>query len=324
MRVVIPAAGAGTRLRPHTHSLPKPLLHVGGRPIIAHLLDPVVKLDPEEVVFVVGSQGDRIREYVRDNYTFRSAFVRQTELLGLGYALNLAIRDIPGGELLVLLGDTIVECDLLGFVSAGDYVLGLKRVDDPRRFGIAVTENNRVVELEEKPENPKTNLAVIGLYYFKEVDLLKGILENHVESGKITRGEIQFTDALQEMIEAGTSFVPYEVEEWFDCGKKETMLSTNRHLVSSLGQAPELDGSVVVPPVYIHPSVRVISSVIGPNVSISEGSIIRNSIIRDSIVGTNTTVDNMIIENSLLGHDVTLKGRSQVVNLGDSSEITPA
>ncbi|RKX24059.1 MAG: nucleotidyl transferase [Candidatus Zixiibacteriota bacterium] len=324
MRVVIPVAGAGTRLKPHTHSQPKALLHVAGKPIISHLLDPIVKLDPEEVIFIIGFRGDMIEDFVRRNFSFKSTFVTQEKLHGLGYALNLAIRDINDGDLLVLLGDTIVECDLHKFIKAGENVLGLRQVDDPRRFGVAVVENDRVVQLEEKPEKPRSNLAIIGLYYFNDIAPLKRALGGHVESGKTTRGEIQFTDALQGMIEQGASFSPYEVQEWFDCGKKETMLSTNKHLVASINQSPKLQNSAVIPPVYVHPNATVANSVLGPNVSISEGSAVRDSIIRNSIIGCNTTVDNMILEDSLLGNEVRLRGNSQVLNLGESSEVNPA
>lgn len=323
MRVVIPVAGVGTRLRPHTHSLPKPLLHVGGKPIIAHLLDPVVKLNPEEVIFVIGFKGEQIREYVRKNYSFKSTFVTQEELLGLGYAVHLGLGKVPGGDLLVLLGDTIVECDLNQFVKSGEYVLGLRQVDDPKRFGIAEVTKGRITRVEEKPSEPKTNLAVIGLYYFTEVKLLKNILAEHVESGKTTRGEIQFTDALQAMIEKGVDFVSHEVSQWFDCGKKETLLSTNRHLLESLPQDEQLAGSIILPPVFIHPEAQIANSVIGPYVSISQGAVVRNSVVKNSIIGSDTTVDTMIIEDSVLGHKVTVVGKGQVLNLGDSSEITP-
>jgi glucose-1-phosphate thymidylyltransferase len=291
--------------------------------MISHLLDPVVKLDPEEVIFIIGFMGEQIKEYVRENYAFKSTFITQDKLLGLGYALDLAVRDLPEGDLLVLLGDTIVECDLHSFVHAGDYVLGLRQVNDPQRFGIAEVENGQVVGLEEKPEKPRTNLAVIGLYYFKAVELLKKMLADLVASGRTSRGEIQFTDALQDMIRQGVRFVPYEVREWFDCGKKETLLSTNRHLVSALGQTPQLEGSAVVAPVYIHPDAKIVNSVIGPFVSISQGAVVRNCVIKNSIIGSDTTIDNMVIADSVLGHKVTLKGTSQVLNLGDSSEIAP-
>ncbi|MBU0982426.1 MAG: NTP transferase domain-containing protein, partial [candidate division Zixibacteria bacterium] len=322
MKVVIPVAGVGTRLRPHTYSMPKPLLHVAGRPIVAHLLDPVVKLNPEEVIFVTGFRGPQIERYVRENFTFKAKFVRQDELLGLGYALNLAIANLDHGELLVVLGDTIVDCDLSKFVAAGDYVLGVRKVEDPRRFGIADIKDGRVTRLEEKPAEPTSDMAIIGLYYFRDLAQLKDALDTHIRSGKKTRGEIQFTDALQHMIQQGISFVPYEVDGWYDCGKRETLLSTNKHLVATIDQRPEKPGVVVVPPVYIHPDSIVESSVIGPNVSISAGSEVRRSIIRNSIIGANTTVENMVLTDSLVGHDANLLGTVQTVNVGDSSEIS--
>jgi glucose-1-phosphate thymidylyltransferase len=322
MRVVIPVAGAGTRLRPHTYSMPKPLLHVAGRPILSYLLDPVVRLDPEEVIFVTGYRAEQLETYVRENYSFKATFVPQDKLLGLGYALNVGVEHIIDGDLLVILGDTIVDCNLQDFMAAGDFVLGLKQVDDPHRFGIAVTENGKVVDLEEKPENPKTNLAIIGLYYFRDVEPLKTALRGLMKSGKITRGEIQLTDALQDMIRKGVEFVPYEVQEWFDCGKKETMLSTNVHLITHRNQTKALEGCVMVPPVYVHPGAKVVRSVIGPNVSISEGSVVTDSVITNSIIGSNCTIDKMILDDSLVGHDVTLKGKSQILNIGDSTEIT--
>lgn len=324
MKIIIPVAGTGTRLRPHTYSLPKPLLHVAGRPVITHLLDPVVPLDPEEVIFVVGYRGEQVREYIRANYSFNARFVHQDRLLGLGYALNLALAGVDGGEVLVILGDTVVECDLRKFVAAGDFVLGLRQVADPTRFGIAEVKDNRVVSLEEKPQNPKTNLAVIGLYFFKDIAKLSSTLASHVQSGRLTRGEVQFTDALQEMIESGIHFVPYEVREWYDCGKKETMLETNRHLLRSVGNTVKIDGSVIIPPVFVAPSAKVINAVLGPDVSVSEGAIIRRSIISNSIIASNATVHDALIENSIIGQEAVVKGCNQVLNIGDSSDITPA
>ena len=324
MKVVIPVAGAGTRLRPHTHSLPKPLLRVGHKPILGHLLDPITALNPDEVIFVVGYRGEQIKEYVADNYSFKATFVHQDKLLGLGYALNMAVRDIESGDLLVILGDTLVECDLKQFVAAGDYVLGVRQVDDPRRFGIVTVDNGRIVGAEEKPEDPHSNLAIIGLYYFKEVAALKKSLAAHVESGKTTRGEIQLTDALELMIKDGIRIVPYEVGGWFDCGKKETMLSTNRHLLSRIGQDPKVENSEVTAPVYVHPSAQVIDSKIGPSVSIGENCVVRNSTIINSIIGENTTIENMTLKDSLIGNYVKLNGDMQVFNIGDHTEIGPA
>ncbi|MBD3258047.1 NTP transferase domain-containing protein [candidate division GN15 bacterium] len=321
MKVVIPVAGAGTRLRPHTYSQPKPLLHVGGRAMLDYLLDPIVKLDPEEVIFVVGYMGEQIRQHIADNYEFKATYIHQDKLLGLGYALNLAIEDIPDGDILVILGDTIVEADLDRFIAAGDNVLGVMQVEDPTRFGIVVTENDRVVDLEEKPEDPKTNLAIIGLYYFKDVNPLKKALKTHVDTGNTTRGEIQFTDALALMAKDGEHLVPFEVSGWFDCGKKETMISTNEHLITTRNQTKSLEGCVLVPPVYVHPTAKVVRSVLGPNVSVSEKTVITNSVITNSLIGRESTIDKMMLDDSLVGHHVTLQGRSRSLNIGDNSEL---
>lgn len=327
MKVVIPVAGAGKRLRPHTHSQPKPLLPVGGKPIIAHLLDPIVKLDPEEVIFVIGYRGQQVREYVENNYSFKATFVQQDRLLGLGYAVNLAVSSIPPGELLICLGDTVVECDLQKVIDAGDNILGVLPVDDPERFGVVEIADNLVTRMVEKPDNPKSNLAIIGLYYFNDSTMLKQALADHIKSGLTTRDEVQFTDALQLMLERGVKFVPYEVQEWFDCGKKETMLATNKHLTSSRGQRPIIKGCKINPPVYINPGAEIIDSEIGPSVSISTGSKVQNSTIVNSIIGADSLINNVRLQDSLIGNEVTLKGNGKriclIVNLGDGSQVEP-
>lgn len=321
MKVIIPVAGVGSRLRPHTYTTPKVLLHVAGRPILSHVLEPILKLNPEEVVFVIGFRGEDIREFVEKNYRFKASFVRQDNLLGLGYAVSLGMNHIQDGPVLVVLGDTIVECDLERFLTSGDYVLGVRQVDDPRRFGIAEVEDGVVVRLEEKPLAPKTDLAAIGLYYFQDSRPLKAALDHHMASGRTTHGEVQFTDALQAMVESGIRFRPYEVTEWFDCGKKETILETNRHLLKRLGAPAKVAGSTIVQPVFIGEGAIVRHSVIGPNVSLSEGAIVEYSILRDTIIGPHARVDHVVLENSLIGHHVIIRGSARTLNIGDSSEM---
>ncbi|MDH4155942.1 MAG: sugar phosphate nucleotidyltransferase, partial [candidate division Zixibacteria bacterium] len=302
MKVIIPVAGVGDRLKPHTYSQPKPLLHVAGKPMLAYILDPLLKLNPDEVIFVIGFKGDQIRSYVEKNYDFKATFVEQDQLLGLGYAIKIALDRVDSDAVLIILGDTIVECDLDKFISSGDNVLGLREVSDPRRFGIAEMKNGCVVGMEEKPARPKGNMALIGLYYIKESANLRRALEKVVESGKLTRGEIQLTDALQTMIREGTKFVSHEVQGWYDCGKKETLLETNRHLLKGRSTPAALEGSVLVPPVYVAPTAQIVNSVIGPNVSISDETVIKDCIIRNSIIGYGACLENVIIEDSLLGH----------------------
>ena len=321
MKVIIPVAGIGNRLKPHTHSLPKPLLSVAGRPILSYILEPLAALEPEEVILVIGHLGDMIRDYVTGNFGFKTRFVQQDELLGLGYATRLAALNLEDSDAsLVILGDTIVEADLRAFVEAGRYVLGVRQVDDPHRFGIAEIAQGRVVGVEEKPDRPKTNLALIGLYYFGESGLLKRELDRLVASGKTTNGEIQLTDALSTMIDAGADFVAHEVRGWFDCGKKETLLETNRYLLSKGGGHPQVAGSQIIPPVFLAETARVVNSVIGPYVSISADAEVRNCIVTNSIISSRARVENVILKDSLIGRRAVVRGPEQILNIGDSSE----
>lgn len=321
IRIIIPVAGAGTRLQPHTLTLPKALLPVGGKPALAHVLEPLVALDPEEVVFVVGHLGDQIMEYVRANFEFRTRFVPQEKLLGLGYALHLAMEGLDERPTLIILGDTVVECDYEAFLGAGDYVLGLRAVDNPHRFGIAEVDGGYIVGLEEKPEDPKTNLALIGLYCFSETAQLRGELEHLVRTGKTTGGEIQLTDALHAMIESGIRFAPYEVAGWYDCGKMETLISSNREILKKSSQPEAPAGSVFVPPVYVAPSAKIINSIIGPNVSIGGEVTIERSVVSNAIIGERSHIVNAVIDHTLIGRDVLLHRTPRHMNLGDKSQV---
>jgi len=321
MKVVIPVAGVGARLKPHTNSIPKSLLEIAGQPILKHILDPLKKLKPSEVIFVIGYKGDQICDYVKKNYKFKATFVEQDKLLGLGYAVALAMPKVGKSDVLIILGDTIVESNLKKFIRTGDYVLGVKTVADPKRFGIATVRNDYVSKLQEKPENPEGNLALIGLYYFKESRTLNAELKKLVSSGKRTKGEIQLTDALQAMIKRGTKFAPFEVSGWFDCGTKETTLLTNQHFLKNLPDTKSIDGCNLVPPVYISKSAKVERSSIGPNVSVGESTIISNSTITNSIVGKNSQIDQVHVRDSLIGQNAIVKGCSGVLNIGDNSEV---
>lgn len=320
MKVIIPVAGVGSRLRPHTYSLPKPLLEVAGRRIIDHVLRPLENLDVDELIMVVGSMGEMIKEYVSDNYSWPIRFVQQESLLGLGAALNMALEGIDESPLLIILGDTIIDCDLSEFVSSGDYVLGLRQVPDPQRFGIAEINGNKIIGLEEKPTAPKTDLALIGLYYFGESGSLVKTLGKHVKSGKLTSGEIQFTDALEAMIKNGTEFTPFEVKQWYDCGTCETLLATNAYFLSRNKEIQSPSGTIIIPPVYVSPSAKIADSVIGPNVSIGEDVVIQNSIIRNSIISKGATLNYAMLRDSIIGSGASVKGSERVLNIGDSAQ----
>jgi glucose-1-phosphate thymidylyltransferase len=322
MKVIIPAAGIGTRLRPHTYSVPKVLLPVAGKPMLAHILDSVRRLTPEKVVFIIGFLGDQIVEYVSQNYKFKCSFIEQKELKGLGYAINLAAPELEDDQpVLIILGDTIFDADLPTVIKGKHDSLGVKRVADPRRFGVAEKRGGFVTRLIEKPERPTTNLAVVGIYYIKSSGVLKASLDQVIARRMMTKGEYQLTDALQLMIDAGVKFRTFDVKGWYDCGKPETLLDTNRRLLAKGKQVRRLKASRIIAPVFVAKSARVEACVLGPNVSVGEKAHLKNSRIENSIIGERAWVENSTLNSSLVGNGARVKSASGSVNVGDSSAI---
>jgi glucose-1-phosphate thymidylyltransferase len=322
MRAIIPVAGVGTRLRPHTHTLPKPLLSVGGKPILGHILDKLIDEGITSATIVVGYLGELVEQYVRDNYDIDVEFVEQAVREGLGHSIYLAKDSLGDDPVLIILGDTIFEVDLRPVLAAESSSLGVKSVDDPRRFGVVELDGDHVRHLVEKPEVPPTNLAIVGLYFIKHPRLLAECLETLVANDMRTRGEYQLTDALQMMIERGERFTTFPVEGWFDCGKPETMLETNRHLLRTLGgEVPAIPGVMIVPPVSIAPGATIANSIIGPYVSIADGTVVRDSILSDAIVGGSATIERAVVSESLVGERARICGARSRLNLGDDSEV---
>jgi glucose-1-phosphate thymidylyltransferase len=322
VKAIIPAAGIGSRLRPQTHTVPKALLHVAGKPIIGHILDQLVELDVSEVVIVVGALGKKIEDYVQRNYQLKATFVEQRERLGLGHSIYLALQATEPGPVLIVYGDTIFEGNIAGGIDFSvDGSLGVKEVSDPRRFGVVEAEGGRIVRLVEKPEEPKSNSVIVGVNFINNFELLQTSLKRIVEGDVKTRGEYQLTDAFQLMLDEGAHLVTFPIENWFDCGKPETLLATNRHLLKRFKYQGRLKGSVVKPPAYISSRAQVHSSIIGPNVSVADGAVISNSIVEDSIIGERAQVTDCLLKSSLVGQGAMLQGKFAQLNVGDSSEI---
>lgn len=322
MKVIIPTAGLGTRLRPHTYSKPKPLVSVAGKPVLGHILDTLGQLQIDELIFITGYLGNQIEDYVRKNYDFPARFIEQSELRGQAHAIYLA-RDIVSGPTLILFVDTIFDADLsrLNQIDA-DGVIYVKEVDDPRRFGVTFIENDRITKLIEKPDNDISNLAMIGLYYVRSCERLMQAIEALLERNIQTKGEFYLADALQLMIDDGARFIAEPVAVWEDCGKPETVLQTNRYLLDhGRGHPGRAEGSIIIPPVYIDDSAQVSSSIIGPYVSIAAGAVVRDSIIRDSIINRDALIQSATLENSLVGDNALVQGDFRALNVGDSSEI---
>ena len=323
-QAIIPAAGIGKRLKPHTHTIPKALIRVAGKPILGYILDEITGLGILDVTLVTGFFAEKVEEYARQNYGgLRLTFARQTEQLGLGHAIWTALslrRNLPS---LIILGDTIVEADLSRILEQPDNVIAVAPTDDPRRFGIVEIEGDRITRMVEKPADPPSNLAIVGLYLIRDPETLYRALGGNIEAGLRTKGEFQLTDALARMLDEGAIFRPWEITGWFDCGKPETLLATNRLLLERSSQpAPTYPDSVVIGPSSIGEGVELIGSVIGPYVSIAAGARIESCVIRDSIIGSGARVSRVHLKGSLIGENAVIRGRFDHLNLGDDSEIS--
>lgn len=323
MRALIPVAGVGTRLRPHTYTLPKVLLNVGGKPIVGHIVDKLMDIDVRDISVVVGYMGEMVEEYLRANYKKANFhFYYQEERLGLGHATYVALSENVSDEpLLIILGDTVFDVDLAPLLKSEYSSIGVRKVDDPRRFGVAETVGNRVSKLVEKPDNPTSNLAIVGLYYVKSPKKLHAALQEVIDKNIKTKGEYQLTDALQLMLNRGEVITFFEIDGWYDCGKAETLLETNRHLLKKTNHYKKRDNVVIVPPVYIADSARISNAVIGPNATIDSDVSVTDSLVRDSIIGSGASIQNSLLEGSIVGQNAQLRGSFKRVNAGDSTEI---
>jgi len=326
MKIVIPMAGFGTRMRPHTWSKPKPLISVAGKPIVGHVLDMFSTLpDIDEIVFIVGYLGEQIEEYVSEVYPELSArYVVQEEMLGQSHAIWLAREGLEGPMCMVFV-DTLLEVDLniLPSEKAGA-VTWVKEVEDPRRFGVTeVGEDGWVRRLVEKPDDMSNNLALAGFYYFEKAEDLITAIEKQMEQGDQLGGEFYLADAINIMLEDGLKMRVETVQVWKDCGKPDALLETNRYLLDNgrdnTTEVQLRDGTLIIPPVFIHPSAEISQASIGPHVSVGSGCVIRRSVIQDSIIENDTTIENALLSESLIGRGARISGRFKTLNIGDTS-----
>lgn len=328
MKAIIPVAGIGTRLRPHTHTQPKSLIPVAGKPIIAHIVDNLQQAGITEFVFIIGYLGDKIEDYITTHYPNNTNhFVMQTSGKGIAHAIWLANDLINSDdELFIVLGDTIFYTDLQKVFKSPNSSLGVMKVDDPRSFGVAhINDDGFIDSVIEKPLIPTSNLALIGAYYIKHGKEFKDAIKHIIDNDIKTNNEFYLTDALNHMIKEGYKFTTFDVDNWFDCGKKEILIETNATLLKRLNLQPNhLTGhknTIIIPPVYIAEGCTISNSIIGPDVSIGDNTIIDYSIIKNSIIGPYAHLEFAILEDSLIGNDAMLKGMVQSLNLGDSTEI---
>lgn len=321
MKAVIPAAGIGTRLRPHTLNKPKALLPVAGKPILAHIIDDLTEAGIDEFVLIVGYHGDEVRRwFTRERPDLDITFVEQTERLGLGHAIWTAREALGDDAFFCILGDTILKADYSALLASPNSMIAVREVEDPRRFGVVEMDGESVKRFVEKPDVPPSNLAIVGAYLFRDGGALWRALDRIVTEDIRTRGEYQLTDALQMMVEEGIPFNTIAVTDWYDCGKKETWLQTNRILLER--NEEQADGDGFVNPCSVAPDAVITGSMIGPNVSVGPGTVIENCRISDSVIGSGSRLVQCRLDQSLVGDQCVLTGVTGEINVGDFSEIT--
>jgi len=328
LKLIIPMAGKGTRLRPHTMIKPKPLLKVAGKTMMQHLLDYFKDLPISEVIFIVNpGNGERIVEVVNKYYKFKARFVEQKIADGTGGAVRLA-KEFITEDVIIIFADTLFDADLSIVKKVQkdkniDGIFWAKEVEDYQRYGVIVTDaNGFMTKIIEKPKEPISKLANIGMYYIKDYKLLIEGLDNLYTNKVITNGEYFLTNAFQYMVDHGSKFKTVPINGWYDCGTLPNMLETNKILLKRIHEVRcKPVNSVIIPPVFIDKDVIVENSIIGPNVSISNGCVIRNSMLKDSILDSNTKLSDIKLKDSTLGENVILTSNSKKLHLGDYSEV---
>ena len=324
MKVIIPLAGKGTRLRPHTHITPKPMLKVAGKPVMDYVMDDVARLGTvDQVIYITGHLKDTVEAHARAAFAIPGIFIEQKVQDGTAGAVALAKPHVDAPVLIIFV-DTIFDADLSVInTTDADGIIWVKEVEDYQRFGVVVTDaDGHMTKIVEKPKTPISKRANIGLYYIRNWQLLyEGIA--HVLSQPTNQGEYYLTDAFQYMIEHGAKIKVIDVEGWYDAGKIDTLLDTNRAMLDK-GRArvpAGIDPSQIVHPVYIEDGVTITGSVVGPNVSIGKGSVIEHAHLKDTVIGDKTRIARCTLSNSLIGSEVVLAGITGEVTIGDHSEV---
>lgn len=329
MKAIIPVAGAGTKLRPLTYTQPKALIPIAGKTILGVIVDQLVGAGVTEFVFVIGYLGEKIQRYIDRKYShLKHTFVSQNDRRGTGHAIWLTRDAVGDDEVMIVLGDTVCDYDVKEVINSGVSQIGVRKVDDPRSFGVAeLNDKDFVTRMVEKPLIPKSNMAIVGIYYIKETNAMYAALDKHLNNTADENGEYHFTSALQHMVEDGIKLHAFRVNNWFDCGKKETLLSTNAILLKQMedreGSVKELSfhNTVIIHPVNIAEGCEIRNAIIGPNVTIGEHTKIESSIVKDSIIGSYAELHQVVLNSSIIGSDAYVRGLSQSLNIGDNTEI---
>lgn len=326
MKAIIPVAGTGTKLRPHSYTQPKALIPLANKTVLSIIVDQLKGAGVDEFIFIIGYLGDKIYHYVKDKHADIAAhFVEQEDRRGVGHAISLTKNFVGNDDIIITLGDTICEYDVETVMKSQESMIGIRKVDNPRDFGVAEIDGNNFIEsVIEKPQIPKSNMAMVGIYKIVETEILFSCLERNIMNGLLTHGEFTITDAIGCMIEKGVKFKSFKVDNWFDAGNKETLLRSNATLLKKFNLNVDTSthhNTVIVPPVSIGKGCSIENCIIGPNVTLGEYTNMAQCIVKNSIVGAYSNLYDIVLEDSLIGSDTSLKGESRSLNIGDNTSI---
>ncbi len=335
MKIIVPMAGRGSRLRPHTLTVPKPLIPVAGKPIVHRLVRDIAKVLDEkidEIAFVLGDPaffGEDVVESLKElakSLGAKASIYRQDQPLGTGHAIMCA-KDSLSGPVVIAYADTLIRADF-DLDKSADSVIWVKQVDHPEAYGVVkLNERNEIIELVEKPQTFVSDLAVIGIYYFKDVSILKTELQHVLDNNIINGGEYQINDGIKRMMQKGMKFVPGKVEEWMDCGNKDVTVETNMRMLGFLekdgemlmAKSAKLENTNIIEPCFIGENVVLKNCTIGPYVSVGDNTVIENSTIKNSLIQNHNKISNAHLDNAMIGNHVVFNGDFKTISIGDYS-----
>lgn len=320
-------AGAGTRLRPHTYTQPKPLIPLAGKTIISFIIDSFIEQGQNDFIFIIGYLGEKIKNFINTEYPDINAdFITQEDRSGTGHAVFIA-RDLvhKDEELFIIYGDTICEYPIDDFIRSDESVIAVKKVDDPREFGVAeINDEGYIKRVVEKPSIPKSNMALVGIYKINESETFFELMQNDISKLE-PKEEYSLTTALESLLKSGIKIKSHAVTNWYDCGKKEILLETNAILLEKMEYPSEgipfFENSIVIHPISIGKNCDISNSIIGPNVTIADNTHINGSVITDSIIGSFSEIHNVLLDKSIIGSDAIIRGKNQSLNIGDNTEL---
>ncbi|TMU55014.1 sugar phosphate nucleotidyltransferase [Flagellimonas algicola] len=337
MKIIVPMAGRGSRLRPHTLTIPKPLIPVAGKPIVHRLVTDIAKVlgeQIEEVAFILGDPaffGDDVVESLMnlaEELGAKGSIYRQDEPLGTGHAI-MSAKESLSGPAVIAYADTLIRADF-DLDKSADSVIWVKQVERPEAFGVVnLNDDKEIVELVEKPKEFVSDLAVIGIYYFKDVGVLKNELQYVLDNNIVHGGEYQINDGIKRMMEKGMKFVPGKVDEWMDCGNKNVTVETNQRMLgflekdgeSLIAESVKQENANIIEPCFIGENVMLKDTTVGPYVSIGADTLVENSTIKNSLIQSNSKISNANLDNAMIGNNVVFDGNFESISIGDYSVL---